>query len=50
MKRIFSRYFPIRLQQRLDAGRVYQPDKFERIDTQPPRGFWSLIRRIWPEA
>ncbi len=47
MKRIFSRYFPERLQQRIDLGRVYQPDKFERVDEKPPEGFWTLIRRVW---
>lgn len=41
------KYFQQRLQQRINAGRVYQPDKFERVDSSPPKGFWSLIRRVW---
>lgn len=44
----FSKYFQNRLQQRMSAGRVYSGDRFERIDSQPPKGLWSLIRRIWP--
>ncbi len=45
----FSKYFQQRLQERIAAKRIYQADKFERVDAQPPKGFWSLIRRIWPE-
>lgn len=47
--RFFSNIFKPRHQQRIDAGRVYQPNKFVRVDDNPPKGFWSLIRRVWDE-